>query len=281
MLSARTYSSTPDLAFAPVVTPAPKRLTQAQIAHYNAQGFITGLQAFSEDGASKNLDYFDTLLAQAGPDGGYAVNCFQARLKGVWDLCTNPVILDHVEDIIGPNIICWASHFFAKLPGDPKTVPWHQDAGFWSLSPARTVTVWLAIDATDEDNSAMRFLPATHDKGELAWRAAGDGNVLNKELVGTDAMGAPFSNNLNAGEFSMHADMLAHGSLPNRSDRRRCGLTIRYCPPEVTITDAQWKNGIEAIIARGEDPTGTWKHHDRPPSNVFEPKDGPRNVGGN
>ncbi len=270
-----------DLSFKPVEHEDPQTLSAAQIRHYNALGYVSGLTAFGDQAAQQNRSYFDALLAQAGPDGGYAVNCFQARLKGVWDLCTNPTILDHVQDIVGPNIICWASHFFAKLPGDPKTVPWHQDASFWHLAPARTVTVWLAIDDTDEENSAMRFLPGTHNKGELQWQTAGDGNVLNKELIGTEAMGKPVSNALNAGQFSLHADMLAHGSLPNRSYRRRCGLTIRYCPPEVTITDEIWEQGIEAIIARGKDPTGNWKHHGRPQSDVFEPKSGPRNVGGN
>jgi hypothetical protein len=270
-----------DLTFRPVENTAPQTLSIAQIRQYNALGYVSRLTAFGGQAAKQNRSYFDALLAQAGPDGGYAVNCFQARLKGVWDLCTNPTILDHVQDIVGPNIICWASHFFAKLPGDPKTVPWHQDASFWHLAPARTVTVWLAIDDTDEENSAMRFLPGTHDKGELQGQAAGDGNVLNKELIRTEAMGEPVSNALTAGQFSLHADMLAHGSLPNRSDRRRFGLTIRYCPPEVTITDEIWKQGIEAIIARGKDPTGNWKHHSRPQSDIFEPKSGPRNVGGN
>ncbi|MBO6673612.1 MAG: phytanoyl-CoA dioxygenase family protein [Rhizobiales bacterium] len=270
-----------DLSFSPVETENPRTLTRDHIAHYNREGFITGLTAFDEAGATQNRAYFYSLLEQAGPEGGYAINCFQARLKGVWDLCTNPTILNHVEDIVGPNIICWASHFFAKLPGDPKTVPWHQDASFWHLAPARTVTVWLAIDDADVDNAAMRFIPRTHDKGELQWQAAGDGNVLDKELVGAQELGKPFSNTLKAGQFSLHADMLAHGSLPNTSERRRCGLTIRYCPPEVTITDAQWETGIEAILCRGEDPTGRWRHHPRPSSDRFSPKEGPRNVGGN
>ncbi|MBV6656190.1 MAG: phytanoyl-CoA dioxygenase family protein [Devosiaceae bacterium] len=268
-------------AFEPIPRRVGRRLSAAQIDHYNREGYVTGLTAFSDEEAERNRAYFDTLLTQAGPDGGYAINCFQARLAGLWDLCTNPTILDHVEDLLGPNIICWASHFFAKMPGDPKTVPWHQDASFWHLSPTRTVTVWLAIDDTDAENAAMRFLPRTHDKGPLEWRAAGDGNVLNKELVGAEAMGEPVSNDLLAGQFSLHADMLAHGSLPNRSDRRRCGLTIRYCPPEVTVTDDTWKQGIEAIICRGFDPSERWQHHARPQSDVFIPKDGPRNVGGN
>lgn len=104
---------------------------------------------------------------------------------------------------------------------------------------------------------------------------------MDRELVGADSLGEPVSNTLKAGQFSMHADMLAHGSLPNRSNRRRCGLTIRYCPPDVAITDAQWGKGIEAILCRGQDTTGTWHHHPRPASDRLVLADGPRNIGGN
>jgi len=34
---------------------------------------------------------------------------------------------------------------------------------------------------------------------------------------------------LKAGEISIHSDLLLHGSEPNQSKRRRCGLTLRYC----------------------------------------------------
>ena len=46
-----------------------------------------------------------------------------------------------VEDIVGPNIIAWGTHFFCKMPNDPKVVPWHQDASYWPLTPSKTVTV--------------------------------------------------------------------------------------------------------------------------------------------
>ncbi|MEM6381781.1 MAG: phytanoyl-CoA dioxygenase family protein [Pseudomonadota bacterium] len=267
--------------FQPSPMKAGHKLSAAQVSHYNREGYISGLRAFDADAVEANRAYFDSLLRQAGPDGGYAVNCFQARLRGVWDLCTNPLILNHVEDIIGPDIICWASHFFAKLPGDPRAVPWHQDAIFWHLAPSRTVTVWLAIDDADEDNGALQFIPQTHDKGRLAWRKAGDRDVLDKSIVDVDSLGEPVFNTLKAGEFSLHADMLAHGSRPNLSGRRRCGLTIRYCPPEVTVTDKTWRRGIEPIICRGKERTGHWEHHQRPSSDAFDPSKGPRNVGGN
>ncbi|MEM7568099.1 MAG: phytanoyl-CoA dioxygenase family protein, partial [Pseudomonadota bacterium] len=145
----------------------------------------------------------------------------------------------------------------------------------------RTVTVWLAIDDVDAGNAAMRFLPRTHDKGPLPWKAPEGPAALDQEIVDAERFGAPVSNDLAAGQASLHADMLAHGSLPNLSDRRRCGLTIRYCPPEVSILDAGWARGIEAIVCRGRDPSGRWRHHPRPTGDDVSAANGPRNVGGN
>ncbi|MEO0701039.1 MAG: phytanoyl-CoA dioxygenase family protein [Pseudomonadota bacterium] len=270
-----------DLDFAPVARSANRTLTPAQIDHYNREGFITDLNAFTKAETQAARAYFDQLLAARAGDG-YALNCYQARAAGIWDLCTHPRILDHVEGIIGPNVVCWASHFFCKMPGDPKAVPWHQDAAFWALSPARTVTVWLAIDDTDAGNAAMQFIPRTHDKGALKWRKPDRAtNVLDREIVGWQAMGEPVVNALKAGQMSLHADMLAHGSNANLSDRRRCGLTIRYCPPEVRMTDDAWAKGIEAIICRGSDPSGYWHHHARPTGEDVSADNSPRNLGGN
>ncbi|MEL6919578.1 MAG: phytanoyl-CoA dioxygenase family protein [Pseudomonadota bacterium] len=270
-----------DLSFQATPPAAGKRLSAGQIDHYNREGFLGGLDVFDANQVQRNLAYFDDLLSQRGGEGTYAINCYQARCAGIWDRCTNETILDHVEDIIGPDIVCWASHFFCKMPGDPKVVPWHQDASFWKLSPARTVTVWLAIDDADDENAAMRFIPRTHDKGYLEWRTPEGDAALNQELVGVEAMGKPVTNTLRAGQISLHADMLAHGSLANMSERRRCGLTIRYCPPEVRITDETWKKGVEAIICRGTDRSRHWQHHQRPAGDDVSPENSPRNVGGN
>ncbi|SHG94871.1 phytanoyl-CoA dioxygenase family protein [Marivita hallyeonensis] len=268
-----------DLRFQPVDTAQPKRLSAEQIAQYNALGFVQPFDAFSETEMVDIRSYIDGLMADMGPDGAYGINCYQARLSGLYDIATDARILDHVEDLVGPNILCWASAILSKAPHDPKAVPWHQDAGFWSLSPARTVTVWLAIDDADGANSAMRFIPGTHDKGALAMQATGDGNVFHKETARAEEMGEPFTNVLKAGQFSMHADMLVHGSLPNRSDRRRCGLTLRYCPPEVEITDPVWARGVEAILCRGS--AGAWTTHPRPDNDDITKTRSPHVVGNN
>jgi non-haem Fe2+, alpha-ketoglutarate-dependent halogenase len=271
-----------DLSFKPVENPNPKTLSPEQIAHYNVEGYVAPLDLYSPAEAVANREYFDRLLAMLDGGNSYALNCFQGRCEGIYDLCLEPRILDYVEDIIGPNIICWATHYFCKMPFDEKGVPWHQDASYWPLTPSRTVTVWLAIDDADEENSAMRFIPRTHNRGHLEWKKADGPVVLDQEIVGIDSTGEPFSDNLKAGQISLHADMLAHGSEPNASARRRCGLTLRFCPPEVRPVNAVWEEGIEAIICRGTDPDGYWKHTERPVGDNVKPEGRrPKNLGGN
>lgn len=269
-----------DLSFAPVRNAQPQRLSPAQIAAYNADGYVQPFDIFPTDEIAAIRQRLDRHMADLGPDGGYGINCYQARLSSLWDIATDPRILDHVQDLIGTNILCWATAILSKKPHDPKAVPWHQDASFWALSPARTVTVWLAIDDADADNSAMRFIPGTHANGALPVAATqGDANVFHKGTADADAMGAPFTNSLKAGQMSMHADMLVHGSEPNRSDRRRCGFTLRYCPPEVQITDTAWANGVEAILCRGN--PGNWRVHPRPDNDDIAKTSSPHVVGNN
>ena len=276
-----------DLSFKPVDNPSPKHLTAEQIAHYNLEGYIRPIDIFDEQEIDRHRSYFDRLLKKLNDlkDGrdAYAINCYQALCDGIWDLCSEPRILDYVEDIVGPNIIAWASHYFCKLPRDRKYVPWHQDASYWRLTPARTVTVWLALDDADEENAAMKFVPGTHRVGHLKWRLARGNTVLSQEIPEISRYGSPVYDCLKAGQMSLHADMLVHGSDPNTSTRRRCGLTIRYCPQTVRATDPNWN--VDSIIARGHDESGHWNHNLRPLGDNLE-KLGPfhrkpKSIGGN
>lgn len=268
-----------DLSFAPTPERDGMRLSREDIAHYNVNGFVQPFDVFPAEEMTQIRTYIDGLMSDLGPDGAYGINCYQARLGGLWDIATDPRILDYVQDLIGPNILCWASAILSKKPHDPKAVPWHQDASFWALSPARTVTVWLAIDDADEENSAMRFIPGTHNQGAMKVQTTGAKAVFHKETANADTLGTPFTNTLKAGQISLHADMLVHGSMPNVSDRRRCGLTLRYCPSSVQITDPTWASGVEAILCRGN--AGDWVTHPRPKNNDITKTQSPHVVGNN
>ncbi|MEM8553465.1 MAG: phytanoyl-CoA dioxygenase family protein [Pseudomonadota bacterium] len=270
---------TQDLSFHPVQNSEPSRLTHQDIVTYNRDGFCQPFDIFDTNEIAEIRGYLNGLMDTMGDRGAYGINCYQARLRGLYDIATDARILDHVEDLLGANILCWATAILSKAPKDPKRVPWHQDASFWALSPASTVTVWLAIDDADEANSAMRFIPGTHDKGILPTSDRDDGAVFHKGTANPDSLGQPFSNSLKAGQISLHADMLVHGSLANTSDRRRCGFTMRYCPPEVQITDPTWATGVEAILCRGH--PGHWTTHPRPQTDDIASTTSPHVVGNN
>ena len=272
-----------DLSFITVDNLQPKALTPAQVAHYNSHGYVMPLSIYSEAEALANRRYFDYLLAEmkAHNDGrdAYAINGYHVRCRGLWDIVMHPRILDYVEDLVGPNIIAWGSHFFCKLPHDPKHVPMHQDASYWPLSPARTVTVWLAIDDADSQNSAMQFIPGTHTLGHLAWKETDKPAVLGQEIPDIERLGQPVFDTLKAGAMSLHADMLAHGSGPNTSDRRRCGLTVRYCPPNVRALNPSWAR--QSIVCRGADASGHWANNPRPDGEDLSLHGKPKSIGGN
>jgi hypothetical protein len=75
--------------------------------------------------------------------------------------------------------------------------------------------------------------------------------------------GEPVNNVLKAGEISLHSDLLLHGSEANNSNRRRCGLTLRYCAAEVQA-HLGWH--IKGVVVSGQDVDNHWANPPRPDS---------------
>ena len=174
-----------------------------------------------------------------------------------YKLCRTPAILDYVEDLLGLNFYQWGGQFFVKYPGDGSIVPWHQDSQYWPLTPARTVSVWLAIYDADEANAAMQVVRGSHRRGSFSHHVVnGPAYVLNQEVDdGAVDPANVVTLDLKAGEISLHDDGLLHGSGPNTSDRIRCGATMRFSPTNVQADLEVWPT-FEATMARGMDAFG-------------------------
>ncbi len=254
-----------DLRFHPAHNGSPKALTSEQIDHYNQAGYVAPLSVFSPDEILNIREYFDDLLRRVISAGGDSYSISSAHLKygPVYDILTDARIVDYVADLLGDNVIAWGSHFFCKMPHDGKEVAWHQDASYWPLSPSKAVTVWLAIDDADRENACMKFVAGSHHHGHMTYRPSSpdEHNVLNQTIENPEEFGSIVYDELQAGQISMHSDLLLHGSEANNSDRRRCGLTLRYCSQDVRA-DLGWNE--KGVWVKGVDPVGHWANNTRP-----------------
>lgn len=254
-----------DLRFHPVINPHPQTLSPGQIEQFNREGYLKPFRIFDAHEANELRAYFNALLANVLASGGssYSISTAHAKYGRVYDVLTHPRIVALVKDLLGANVIAWGSHFFCKMPRDGKTVSWHQDASYWPLTPARAVTVWLAIDDADVGNACMKFIPGSHHYGHLTYRMSEDSesNILDQTVENAEGIGQPVYDELKAGECSIHSDLLLHGSEANTSDRRRCGLTLRFCAADVVAALGWYEKGI---WVSGRAAPGTWANRPRP-----------------
>jgi non-haem Fe2+, alpha-ketoglutarate-dependent halogenase len=252
------------IGFVPAVNRAPKVLSPQQIQQYNEVGYLMPFDGLSPNESREIRAFFDGVLAaymELGR-GSYAINTAHLRFARIYQLVKHPTIVNTVADLLGDNVVCWGSHFFCKMPGDGKRVPWHQDSTYWPLSPTKTVTVWLAIDDADPENANMKFIPRSHVHGLIDYDLSNDVNtVLDLAVQNPHSYGdGEVDVTLKAGQFSMHSDLLLHGSEANTSTRRRCGLTIRYAAADVK-TWYQWNQ--KGVVVKGQDIDKHWLN---PPS---------------
>ncbi len=213
-------------------------LSDQQIHAYERNGYLSGIQVMKESEVQYFRNSFDELEVKEGREKaqiGLIDRHFDQKF--IWEIATHPLILDSVSAILGPDLLLLSTHFFCKYGPDEKFVAWHQDLKYWELDPPIEITAWYAVDDSDSGNGCMRVIPRLHRDQLLEHgKSVQDGNLLSVdqelELAEKEEENA-VDCVLKAGEISLHDGMLIHGSLPNRSTRRRCGLSIRYVPASV------------------------------------------------
>ena len=245
-----------------------KVLTEEQVAAYGRDGCVFPIRIMSTEEAAGIRAKFDALERQIG---GEAQSRFKikAHLPFPWmnALIRNPVMLDAVEDLIGPNILCWGSSFFTKKAHDPRFVSWHQDSTYYGLRPAETVTTWVAFSDSTVEAGCMRVVPGTHRDGILDHDEtySKDNLLMRGQTINGVEESKAVDIVLKAGEISIHHESVVHGSGPNNSDDARIGLSIHYIAPHVRQTAY---DGATALVVRGADTEGHWAPEPEPASDM-------------
>ena len=232
-----------------------RRLTNEEKERYLKDGYLTELPVFDVEAKDDLNDLFVSLSSRLSSDIDInQTNMWHKASLKFYNLCRTPAILDYVEDLLGPNFFQWGGQFFLKEPKDGSVVPWHQDAQYWPLNPSNAVTVWLAVFDTDEENGAMKVVSGSHKMGRFVHKKNTAKNLVLDQEVSFDQLDETkiVSLNLKAGQISLHNDALLHGSEANNSNRRRCGVTMRFSPTNVKGDLKIWPF-FETQLARGVD----------------------------
>jgi non-heme Fe2+,alpha-ketoglutarate-dependent halogenase len=242
----------------------PNALTEDQLAAYARDGYLAPVPVMSEAEARGLRATLETIEAgMGGPLRGDLRHKAHLLFPFLAGLIRHPAILDAIEDVLGPDLLCWNTNFFIKEAETPSFVSWHQDSTYWGLSAPDVCTAWVALTPSNLDNGAMAVIPATHTRDQIPHRDTFDrhnlltrGQEIAVEVDESEAV--PLV--LKPGEMSLHHVRLVHGSPPNPSPDRRIGFAIRYIPTSLH----QLEGTDSATLVRGEDRFGHFELEPRP-----------------
>jgi non-heme Fe2+,alpha-ketoglutarate-dependent halogenase len=224
-----------------------RHLTEAEVNRYHRDGVLFPIRVLTASETQRYRDACDELeMSLGGKPRTIEVRQMHLHFAWAWNLATEASILDAVEDVLGPDILIWATELFTKHPQDAAvSISWHRDQPYLGLVGGNSTTAWLALCRSNQDNGCMRALPRTSESTTASQ------SDVNRRLKAPLAEHGPLLADvtLDAGEISLHAADILHGSGPNRSTAKRIGFVIRYITP-----DARPVHGTPPVLlARGRD----------------------------
>ena len=241
-----------------------KRLSAAAIEQYRRDGYYAPIRVLSPEDAGQCRQHLESVERDLGGPlrGVYRI---KPHLLFTWlaDLVRHPSVLDAVEDVLGPDLLCWNSSFFTKEASSPGYVSWHQDATYWGLSEPGVVTAWVAFTESTPRNGNMQVIPGSHRTQAAHVDTFHADNLLSRgqeiAVEVDEARAADIV--LEPGEMSLHHVLIVHGSRPNASGDRRIGYAIRYIPTRVRQVAGPRDS---ATLVRGQDSFGHFDPEPRP-----------------
>ena len=208
-------------------------LNAQEIAAYRQDGIVVPRQGLAPPTVAMLQAKLDDFLKEQGiTDADYVPDIIERDASWL-AIGVMPEILDAVAQLIGEDIIIWGSALFCKAGRGGRATPWHQDGHYWPIRPLETVTVWIAIDDVNVENSCLRVIPGSH-RERVSYSHDVDNSdaiILNQVLRPEHLRSAlPRDIELARGMFSIHDVYLIHGANPNNSGKRRAGMVFRYMP---------------------------------------------------
>ena len=215
----------------------PKVLTKEQIEQYHDEGFISPVRVISENEALSIKNQLEQVEADfPGEINAQSRNNLHLSFAFLDALAHNTIIVDAMEDLIGPDIALWASVMFIKEPSSKQYVSWHQDATYMGLDSIDFPTPWIALSPSNRDTGCMTMISGSHHSEiQIHKDTFAENNILTRgQVIPEVDKSKAIDLILEPGEMSIHHGAIIHGSQPNNSDQRRIGFSLQsYVPPSI------------------------------------------------
>lgn len=246
-----------------------KGLTELEVKNFQEDGFLFPYEVYTPEEAGNLWKKFNSLEKELGeePQNRFRI---KAQLPFPWlcDVVSHPKLLDALEDLIGPNILCWGASFFTKKANDPRFISWHTDSFVYGFEPSETVTAWLGFNDSTKESGCLRYIPGSHKETAIHEIKPDPDNLatLGQNVINVQEKKAVYAE-LKAGQVVFHHESVVHSSGPNTANHPRIGFSIHYVAPHVRETRFE---GATAMLLRGEDKYGFWGA-DPAPKKDFDP----------
>lgn len=240
----------------------PKSLSPEQVRQFEDQGYFGPVQMVPPVEMARIRERLEA-FENAHPEAvGKLFQGPHLLFPWLFDMLHAPGLLDALEDLLGPDLLCVQSGFRIKEPHDGRHVGWHQDSYYVRMLPTWVTCVISFTDSTAA-NGALRIVPGSHKWGLLPHEETDDaksmltrGQRITKDF---DAAGAIHCET-KAGEAMIFNNTIVHGSDPNRTDARRINCVIEYCPTETRRAGPR----EPATLVRGVDRYNHFDREERP-----------------
>lgn len=240
----------------------PKALTPDQVQSFSRDGFVAPVRVMSTERA---LHYRHALEAFEAIHPEDRIKLDQkAHMICPWvdDMIREPALLDSVEDLLGPNLLCWGTSLRAKAADGKTFAGWHQDTAYADVKPI-VLIVALALSPCRALNGCIRGIPGSHTGPLLPHREAfGTNSLLSREQY----IDAPIDESsavdfeLDAGEVALFNNAICHSSNPNMGADRRIIFLLEMIPTHAY----QHEPRESATLVRGVDTVGNFDTDPRP-----------------
>ena len=215
----------------------PKVLTKEQIEQYHDEGFISPVRVISEAQALSIKNQLEQVEVEF-PDEINAESRNNLHLSFAFldALAHNKIIVDAMEDLIGPDIALWASVMFIKEPSSKQYVSWHQDATYMGLDSIDFPTPWIALSPSNIETGCMTMIAGSHHSEiQNHEDTFAENNILTRgQVIPNIDKSKAVDLILEPGEMSIHHGAIIHGSQPNKSNQRRIGFSLQsFVPPSI------------------------------------------------